>query len=222
MYIEVKKLTGVELLRKANSFTTGHESKMSLATAYRCGHTVIRTQMFEVECYGIPQFVAYHLRTHFTIHPMPPYEYGWMRSKRVDKGAPDFKSECNAIANAIEGDYDVKETRSLCQLMSDLRSLPERFDRYAPTDFFFTVSAEGLMTLAHSRLCCMASKETREVMKAICELVEEQDPDLFRHLVPQCVYRGGICPELRCCGYIHSQSGQKALENYRQLFTDKK
>lgn len=175
MNIRVKKLTGVELLRKANSSTTGHESRMSLATAYRCGYSPIRTQIWWIELREIPLFVASQLvRQHVGVQ-------FYQKSHRPDrnKNAKD------------EG-------------------------RMTPTDLACIINAEALMNMAHKRLCGMASKETREVMKSICELVEEQDPDLFRHLVPQCVYRGGICPELKCCGYIHSQSGQKALENYRQ------
>lgn len=33
--VKVTKLTDIDLLHKAASFTTGHESKMSLLTAYK-------------------------------------------------------------------------------------------------------------------------------------------------------------------------------------------
>jgi len=228
MKINIQKLTNADLLRRANEFTTGHESKMSLAMAYRLGHTVIRTQLFSVECYGIPQFVAYHLRTHFTLHAMPPYEYGWMKSKRTDKGRIDFNQVCRDLAFGIRTEFIGKEDKPAKELSGEynkwadaVEALPQHFDRMAPTNFFFTISAEGLMTLAQSRLCGMASKETREVVQTICELVEEQDPDLYQHLVPQCVYRGGICPESKCCGYIHSESGQARLRFYKALFNQK-
>jgi len=40
------------------------------------------------------------------------------------------------------------------------------------------------------------------------------DPDLADHLVPQCWYRGGICPEAKCCGLNKSVQA----EDYYKLF----
>lgn len=232
MNIEVKKLTGVELLRKANSFTTGHESKMSLKSAYRAGHTTIRTQIFLVECYGVPQYVAYHLRTHFSLHMMAPEEYGWMKSKRTDKGGKDFRSICEDIAERVEtvhvdeliSQYNDEIGHDVAlreDIGREIRELPSQFDRYAPTDFCFLISAEGLMTLARTRLCYKAvSKETREVVTAICELIEECDPDLYPHLVPPCVAKS-VCSESSCCGYIKTEAFNKARSEYELLFPPK-
>lgn len=65
MNIKVTKLTNVDLLRKANSFTTGKESGMSLNTAYRTLHSPTRTQLFTIELEDIPLFVASQLvRSH--------------------------------------------------------------------------------------------------------------------------------------------------------------
>lgn len=86
MNIEVKKLTGVELLRKANSFTTGHESKMSLATAYKLSHSPIRTQLFWIECRYIPLFVvSQFVRSHVGVQ-------FFQRSHRHDRNK-DAKDE---------------------------------------------------------------------------------------------------------------------------------
>lgn len=180
MNIKVIKLTGIDLLHKANEFTTGHESKMSLATAYRLGHSPIRTQIFWIELREIPLFVASQLvRQHVGVQ-------FFQKSHRPDRN-PDAKDE----------------------------------GRMTPTDLAFICNAEALMNMARKRLCRKASKETQEVVQAICELIEECDPDLYQHLVPQCVYRGGICPESKCCGYIHSESGQARLRFYKALFNQK-
>ena len=232
MNIKVTKLTDIDLLHKANEFTTGHESRMSLATAYRTRHTNIRTQIFWAECYGIPQYVAYHLRTHFSLYMMAPQEYGWMKSKRVDHGGKDFRNECEALVDTLETQVENMEESSFSytrdavvanirDAIEIIREMPDHFDRYAHTDFCFMISAEGLMAMAATRLCAKASKETREVVQAICELVEEQDPDLYKHLVPQCIYRGGICPEPKGCGYIASEKGQSRLKFYKALFNQK-
>lgn len=212
MNITVKKLTDVELLRNANSFTTGRDSHMSLATAYRNQHSPCRTQLFWIECSEIPLFVASQLvRQHVGVQ-------FFQRSKRTDRGGRDFRKECEDLANGLANAFDMDcgdVTEELCGKVNDL---PNHFDRYAPTDLAFIINAEALMNMARKRLCRQASKETREIVEHICALVGEQDPDLERHLVPQCVYRGGICPEPKCCGFIKSDLGRKTLEQYILLF----
>ena len=184
--VEIEKLTDERLLHIANEFTSGKESKQSLKSAYRFGHSTIRTQIFLVRLYDIPQYVAYHFRTHFSLYPMAPEEYGWMRSKRIDKGGGDFREVCKKMSeyamtayNAVlGGDKETAQHETLC-LSDDLDDLPEKYDRYAPTDFAFLVSAEGLMNVASKRLCIGAvSKETREVMEDICHKVKDVDPAL--------------------------------------------
>lgn len=176
MKIEVRKLTNTDLLHRANEFTTGHESKMSLATAYRMSHSPIRTQLFWVELRDIPLFVASQLvRSHVGVQC-------YQKSHRPDRNK-DAKDE----------------------------------GRMTPTDLAFIINAEALINMAHKRLCTKASKETWEVVRAICDLVEECDPDLRKHLVPQCVYRGGICPEPKSCGWIHAE-GQDVLDYYKSMF----
>lgn len=218
MKISVKKLTNIDMLRKANEFTSGHESKMGLATAYRLGHSPIRTQIFWVKCREIPLFVASQLvRQHVGVQH-------FQRSRRTDRGGADFREVCEDIATEAgtifptEGYSFDEEYQHRTSTARAIRSLPDHFDRYAPTDLAFICNAEALMNMAHKRLCGKASPETREVVQAICELVEEQDPDLYQHLVPQCVYRGGICPESKCCGYIHSEAGKSRLRFYKALF----
>lgn len=214
MNITVKKLTDVELLRKANSFTTGRDSHMSLATAYRNQHSPCRTQMFWIECSEIPLFVASQLvRQHVGVQ-------FFQRSKRPDRNVNALTLEqcCEATEDAIRlfrgnGNYDNLDTA-----VGNLRHIAANYDRKQPTSLAFIANAEALINMAHKRLCRQASKETREIVEHICALVGEQDPDLERHLVPQCVYRGGICPEPKCCGFIKSDLGRKTLEQYILLF----
>lgn len=212
MNITVKKLTDVELLRKANSFTTGRDSHMSLAKAYAYQHSPIRTQLFWIECREIPLFVASQLvRSHVGVQ-------FFQRSKRTDRGGCDFREECEDLANGLANAFDMDcgdVTEELCGRVNDL---PNHFDRYAPTDLAFIINAEALMNMAHKRLCRQASKVTREIVQSICALVGEQDPDLEKHLVPQCVYRGGICPEPKGCGYNKTGLFNKISTEYRKLF----
>lgn len=64
MRVEVTKLTDIDLMQAACSFTINKESKMSLANIYKCGHSPIRTQLFWVQMSDIPTFVSVHLVRH--------------------------------------------------------------------------------------------------------------------------------------------------------------
>ena len=198
MIVSVTKLTDVELLQEANSSTTGHDSIMTLERAYRYGHSPIRTQLFWIVCKDIPLFVASQLvRSHVGVQ-------FYQRSKRTDRGGADFTERCKRIADKLneigikDGYYDKINAASVRE---EILELPKEFDRYAPTDLSFVINAEALMNMAHKRLCSKASLETRKLMAMIKHEIEEVDPALARHLVPMCVYRGGICSEPKSCGY---------------------
>ena len=212
MNVTVTKLTDVELLRKANSFTTGHESKMTLAKAYAYQHSPIRTQLFWIECREIPLFVASQLvRSHVGVQ-------FFQQSKRTDRGGEDFRNVCYNLSKDFNDAFCMGDEEDLDKCIETAKTLPHHFDRYAPTDLAFIANAEALINMAHKRLCAKASPETREIFGQICELVEEQDPDLYKYLVPQCVYRGGICPEPKGCGYNKTGLFNKILTEYKKLF----
>ena len=78
----------------------------------------------------------------------------------------------------------------------DRKSAPQD----APVTMCWYMNAEELITIAHKRLCYQASKETRELVQMICNKVIEVNPEFKDLLVPNCVYRGGICEEFNCCG----------------------
>lgn len=216
MKIKVTKTTGVEKLRKANSFTSGKDSKMSLGVAYRLGHSPIRTQKFEIELTDIPLFVASQL-----VRQTQGVQW-WQKSKRTDRGGKDFVVQCLAIStdlgnilDRMESGEEVDPNEWLNQL-EFINKLSLEFDRYAPTDLYCELNAEALMNMAHKRLCTKASKETREIVTAICELVEEQDPDLFNWLVPSCVMYG-FCRESKPCGYYKTEKGKAERDNIIEL-----
>lgn len=215
MKVSVEKLTDVRLLQRANSFTTGHESKMTLAQAYRAGHSPIRTQLFWVECTDIPLFVASQLvRSHVGVQ-------FFQLSKRTDRGGEDFREACHCISQELLCSGAVTDFKER-QIQIEERAkwvddLPKRFDRYAPTDLAFIINAEALINMAHKRLCAKASKETRDLMTKIALEVSIADPELAEHLVPQCVFRGGICSEPKTCGWIYSGVGQTVLEEYVKM-----
>lgn len=222
MNIKVTKLTNVDLLRKANSFTTGKESGMSLKTAYRTLHSPARTQLFTIEFEGIPLFVASQL-----VRSKVGVEW-WQRSKRTDRGGEDFRIECHDFGQRIDViaeqiDENMSEDKvdgiidALNEMETEVKAFPTRFDRYAPTDLMCLINAEAIINMSRKRLCTKASKETREIWQKVCELIEECDPDLYPHLVKPCVATG-VCREHKPCGYIKTESFSREREEYKSLF----
>lgn len=70
----------------------------------------------------------------------------------------------------------------------------------SPVNMCWYMNAEELITIAHKRLCAQASKETRDIIRMICDKVVEVNPEFKDLLVPLCAYRGGLCEEFNCCG----------------------
>jgi hypothetical protein len=62
------------------------------------------------------------------------------------------------------------------------------------------MNAEELITIANKRLCNLASKETKKVVRDICWEVVKLCPEFGGELVPMCVRNGGVCHEIFPCG----------------------
>jgi hypothetical protein len=211
MEITVKKLTDLDLLRRANEFTTGHESKMSLERAYFYGHSPIRTQIFWVEMKDIPLFVASQLvRQHVGVQ-------FFQRSKRVDRGGEDFAYVCNEIASDVAKYWGNQGPDMMLSLQHQIYQLPNIFDRYAPTDLACIINAEALINMAHKRLCFKASAETRQVVQMIRNQISAVDPALARLMQPPCVAHGGICYEPNSCGFNTSDTCSKIIVSIKSL-----
>lgn len=209
--VTVEKLTDVSLLRRANSFTTNRDSKMDLATAYRHGHSPIRTQLFWVELRNIPLFVASQIvRAHVGIQC-------FQLSKRTDRGGENFNEICALAAEHLSSAIIHGDNDAIYKVAGSVREYPKRFCRYAPTDLAFLCNAESLINMAHKRLCTKASQETGDVVREIKCQVSQVDPDLAQHMVPTCVFRNGICPEPNTCSYCMSTTGRALLEDYQRI-----
>lgn len=68
----------------------------------------------------------------------------------------------------------------------------------ALVDMIWYMNAEELMVIANKRLCKQASKETQEVVAAMCTEVLKVCPEFENLLVPMCKY--GRCNEMFPCG----------------------
>jgi hypothetical protein len=213
MEVKIKKLTDVDLLREAASFTSGNECHMSLKTAYRNQHSIIRTQLFWVEMTDIPLFVASQLvRSHIGLQ-------FYQRSKRVDRGGLDFTRECQEIRDTIVSEC-MEDDMPCAATVNRITELPKRYDRMAPTDVAGIMNAEAIINMSHKRLCTKASPETRALWREVKLVMMDADPDLAVHMVPACFYRGGLCGEPRSCRYTDTEKGKLDFDFYKTLFKD--
>lgn len=73
----------------------------------------------------------------------------------------------------------------------------------APVSMILDCNAEQIQMLANKRLCKMASKEAREVIQKMCDLVIDKCPEFDGLLVPMCEYHGGVCHEIKSCGRLN-------------------
>lgn len=69
----------------------------------------------------------------------------------------------------------------------------------APVSMMWSMNAEELIIIANKRLCNLASKETSELVRRICEEVNALCPEFEEELVPMCVRNGGVCHEMHSC-----------------------
>lgn len=211
MDIKIEKLTDLSLLQRANSFTTGKDSKMDLAKAYKLGHSPIRTQIFLVEMREIPlfcasQFVRSNVGVQF-----------FQLSKRTDRGGEDFRQVCEDLANDLTIAWNNSDMDMHGDATIDIRCLPDNFDRYAPTDLACIINAEAIINMSRKRLCAKASAETREIWGKVIEEVRKCDPDLANHCVKPCVYCG-FCREAKPCGFTKTDAYTRQREDYLKLF----
>lgn len=67
---------------------------------------------------------------------------------------------------------------------------------------FVLCNAQHLIDWSHKRLCNKAEVYTREFFDDLRCAVMSVDADLAAEMVPMCIYRNGMCSELRPCGMM--------------------
>lgn len=76
-------------------------------------------------------------------------------------------------------------------------------------------NAQALITISRKRLCYQASPETRKAWQLLKNKIAEEEPQLAKCMVKECIYRG-FCPEFYSCGYHKTDDFKKELEEYRR------
>lgn len=80
------------------------------------------------------------------------------------------------------------------------------------------LSAEEIINISKVRLCNKAEKETKKIWKEVINKLRNIDPILANACVSNCVFRNGVCPEMKCCGYINTEAFNKELKEYKNNF----
>lgn len=112
----------------------------------------------------------------------------WLSMPRI----PTFVS-VHCVRHKIGVEHFVRTNR-------DDRGGDPEANRHTPVRHSVLLNAEAFISIARKRLCFKAAAETRALVLHIKEALRLVDPDLARYMVPNCVYRGGLCVERKPCG----------------------
>jgi hypothetical protein len=96
----------------------------------------------------------------------------------------------------------------------------ENAGRNTQVDMIIYCNAKTLVDMSLKRLCTHADSISRKVMEMIKEEVKMIDEDLYRFMVPQCIYRCGLCQEWKSCGKIKTEKFKVELKEYLNGFED--
>lgn len=87
----------------------------------------------------------------------------------------------------------------------------------APVVHTMVANAQAILAISRKRLCFQASPETRQAWEAVVKaLAEAGEVELAEACVPECVACGGMCPELKPCGWKPTESPEHRRNSYRR------
>jgi hypothetical protein len=75
-------------------------------------------------------------------------------------------------------------------------------------------NAQSIINISRKRLCNCASKKTKEAWIEFLESIKTVEPELYSVCVPNCIYRNGLCPEFKTCGYNKTLQFEHELHKY--------
>lgn len=70
----------------------------------------------------------------------------------------------------------------------------------APVTHVMDMNFQALVNLCRKRLCYKADAMTNSIIRMMVEELRKVDPISASFCVPECVYRGGVCHEMKPCG----------------------
>ena len=78
--------------------------------------------------------------------------------------------------------------------------------------------AQALINISRKRLCNCASKETRVAWQEVKDKIAIVEPEMANVMVRECIYRNGLCPEFKSCGYNKTDTFKNELGKYVKGF----
>lgn len=224
LQVSVKKLTGEDLMREACESTFLGKSSATLLDLYKAEHSPVRTQLFWVTLKNVKLFISTHLIRHHV--GSVPFQLT-CRDDRMG-GNPQMEQKCKEIIANLHNVEDMigsaksEVARGIIHTCEEeLDWLSENADRNTKVTLSLLVNAQSLIDMAKLRLCSQAHAETRQVFGLIKQEIEKIDPSLASMMVRKCVYRGGLCGEMRCCGFNCSKQFALEFNNYIGHFTSR-
>ena len=83
-----------------------------------------------------------------------------------------------------------------------------------PVNIRLFLNAQEILHISRARLCNKAEKDTRKIWEEVILELWKQEPILANACVPNCVYRNGICPEMKCCGFCNTEGCKNKIKRY--------
>lgn len=221
LQVSVKKLTDEELMREACESTFLGKSKASLLDLYKAEHSPARTQLFWITLKNVKLFISTHLLRHHV--GSVPFQLTCRDDRKG--GNPGMIQKCQEIVAKLRAIDTQQSPEMISQITQDCAEdidwLANNADRNTKVNLSLLVNAQSLIDMAKLRLCTCAHIETREAFAKIKQEISKVDPSLAAMMVRKCVYRGGLCGEMRCCGFNNSPAFQIELADYLTNFNSK-
>ena len=90
-------------------------------------------------------------------------------------------------------------------------------NRLTPVNHAMLINAQAVIAVSRKRLCFKSAKKTVAVWTKVKKAFRKVEPELEPFLVPECVYRNGLCPEFRQCK-PGLEKVMSAYSDYKKLF----
>lgn len=112
-------------------------------------------------------------------------------------------------------EHYVSSQRNDLQSTYDRRQAPQD----APVNHRCHANAQALVNISRARTCLTASNETRMAWGELTAELSAVSPEITAFMVPPCIYRGGICPEVySACRYNTSKQALDWLVEYVEMY----
>ena len=118
------------------------------------------------------------------------------------------------VRHKIGIEHYVRSQRNDRQSEYDRNKAPQD----APVTLSCVANVHEIINISNVRLCKQASYETRYAWGMFLGELMNHMPEVPDFCQPTCIYRNGICPEPRGCGFNKTSQFNKLSDAYKLLF----